>query len=120
MRVGAITEYKPDMDGTLDQDQLERSTHKAIQHARKQDKLNKAEGIEQKNAIPSSVKRIPAVPKEQEWEIEAITDQQKSNDRKMLYCIHWEGYGKEEDTWQSYKDVKSTAAYAKWILAKKK
>jgi len=47
-------------------------------------------------------------------------NQQKGPNGKMLYRIHWKGYGENEDTWESYKNIKDTEQYSSWLASKKK
>ena len=118
------TPYKPyelikvgDIQTLPNTNNEEYKLHKETKTKNKHAKINKEEGIDKTNII--SEKRIKEVPKEDEYEIESIVDQQKGDDGKMLYKIHWKEYSSNNDTWQNYKDVKHTEAYSNWIKNKK-
>lgn len=87
--------------------------HKEIKSKNKHSKIDREEGIDKSNILVE--KRVKETPKEDEYEIEKIVDQQKGIDGKMLYRIHWKGYPSSNDTWQNYKDIKNTTAYENWI-----
>ena len=100
-------------------DETEYKIHKETKKEKKLKKLNKDAGIDVKNIV-KNYNRVLEKEKKPEWEIEAIVGQEKGPDEKMLYRIHWKRYGENEDTWQSYSDIKDTDAYSNWLSSKKK
>jgi len=98
----------------------EENIHKEIVSNKKHEKINKQEGINKNNIMDKNTKRVVEKEKETEWEVEKIVDQQKGNDGKMKYRVHWVGYKPAEDTWEKYNSVKNTEAYDKWLQTNKK
>jgi hypothetical protein len=57
--------------------------------------------------------------KEDKYEVEAII-QKKRKEGKMYYLVKWRGWDDNDNTWEKYENIKSTAAYAAFLKKKKK
>ncbi|GKT30387.1 hypothetical protein ADUPG1_001501, partial [Aduncisulcus paluster] len=56
---------------------------------------------------------------EHEYEVEKIITHRGRGKRKIQFRVKWKGYGMEENSWMSYKEVEETEAFEEYVYPKK-